>query len=100
RLASDSGVWVAPVGDVAAWWRERALLDVRVRTVQGSLKVSVHNKNDDTVKGAVVRVSLPQGTRVGHADVRLLPAAGPTARLLVPPMAPRATRTLTLVLDR
>jgi peptidoglycan/xylan/chitin deacetylase (PgdA/CDA1 family) len=98
RLAADTSVWVAPVGDVAQWWRDRARLDVRTRVAGDVMKVVVRNRNDHTVRGAVVRVSLPDAKRVAHADARQLPVTTPTARLVIPQLAAHASRTLTITL--
>jgi peptidoglycan/xylan/chitin deacetylase (PgdA/CDA1 family) len=98
RLAADTAVWVAPVGDVADWWRARARLDVRARIAGGAMRVVVHNAGDRLVRGAVVSVVLPDAKRVARSDARLLPSHAPTIRLLVPPLPPRTTKAFTVTL--
>jgi peptidoglycan/xylan/chitin deacetylase (PgdA/CDA1 family) len=84
RLAADSAVWVAPVGEVAAWWRDRAHLETRATIVGGAVKVSVRNGGNHVVRGAVVRLTIPDSKRVVH--------------LAVPPLPARATKTFRVVL--
>jgi hypothetical protein len=98
RFAADSAAWVAPVGDVADWWRVRAQVDARVRLTGDVLRVVVRNKNDRAVRGAVVQVSLPDARHVAHADARLLASAPSTARILISSVPPRAARTFTITL--
>lgn len=98
RLIGDTAVWVAPVGDIAEWWRERAGLDARARIVGDVMKVVVHNRGDCVVREAVVDVSIPDSKRVIRDDIRLLPSIGHTVRVALPPLPPRTSKTMTVVL--
>ena len=98
RLMSDTAVWVAPVGDIAEWWRERAGLEARAHIVDDVMKVVVHNRGDRVVRGAVVAVSIPDSKRVTGADSRLLPSSGHTVRVALPPLPPRTSKTVNVVL--
>ncbi len=98
HLVADSAVWVATVGDVAEWWRERAELDARARIVGDVLKVVVRNRGDRVVRGAVVGVSIPDSKRAIGADGRLLPSSGHTVRVALPPLPPRTSKTVNVVL--
>jgi peptidoglycan/xylan/chitin deacetylase (PgdA/CDA1 family) len=98
RLMGDTAVWVAPVGDIAEWWRERAGLDARAHITGDAMKVIVHNRGDRVVRGAVVRVSIPDSKRAVRADTRLLPSTGHTVRVVVPPLPPRASKTVNVIL--
>ena len=98
RLMSDTAVWVAPVGDIAEWWRERAGLDARAHIAGDLMKVVVRNRGDRVVHGAVVTVSIPDSKRAIKADTRLLPSGGHTVRVAVPPLPPRTSKTVSVVL--
>lgn len=99
RLAADTDVWVAPVGDVAEWWRARARMTVRARIAGARMQVSVRNPTDQTISGAVVRVVLPDARRAIHADAPVLPAPTQVIRLAVPSLPAHSTRTITVVLQ-
>lgn len=98
HLAADSAVWVAPVGDVADWWRARAQLDARARLVGDAIRVTVRNRGSHSVHGAVVKVPVPDARRVARADTKLLTSGARSARLLLPPIGPRTTKTVTVTL--
>jgi peptidoglycan/xylan/chitin deacetylase (PgdA/CDA1 family) len=97
RLAADTGVWVAPVGEVAEWWRQRAQLTTWALIAGNRMRVGVRNVSDRLVRGAVVRVSLPDVKRVARADTRVLPSDSRSVRLFLPPLSARSTRTFTVV---
>jgi peptidoglycan/xylan/chitin deacetylase (PgdA/CDA1 family) len=97
KLAADTGVWVAPVGEVAEWWRQRAQLTTWALVAGNRMRVGVRNVSDRLVRGAVVRVSLPNARRVTRADTRVLPSDSRSVRLFLPPLAPQSTRTFTVV---
>jgi peptidoglycan/xylan/chitin deacetylase (PgdA/CDA1 family) len=98
RLVADTAVWVTAVGDVATWWRDRAQLDARARLTGDALRIIVRNRGADSVRDAVVRVSLPEARRAVRADARLLPSSARTARLLVPVLPPRTTKVYSMTL--
>jgi peptidoglycan/xylan/chitin deacetylase (PgdA/CDA1 family) len=100
RLAEDSTVWVAPIGEIAEWWRERAAVNAQVRAMGNVLRVVVRNSADRPVPGSVIRVMLPDSMRVVRADTRLLPSNSGSARLFIPELRPRTTNMFTLVLAR
>ena len=98
KLAADTGVWVAPVGEVAEWWRQRAHLTTWALVAANRMRVGVRNLSDSLVRGAVVRVALPNGRRVTRADTRMLPSDSRSVRLFLPPLAPQSTQSFTVVL--
>jgi len=98
RLMRDTAVWVAPVGDIAEWWRERAALDARAHITGDVMKVVVKNRGDHAVRGAIVRVAIPDSKRAVRADTRLLPSNARTVRVAVPPLSPRASKTVNVIL--
>lgn len=98
RLASDTAVWVATVGDVADWWRTRSQLEARAHIAGDVMKLVVRNNTYRTVRGAVVRVTLPDAKRVVRADTKLAPGVDHTVRLVMPPLPGRATKTFKVVL--
>ncbi len=100
RLMRDTTVWVAPVGDIADWWRKRAGLDARAHLAGDVLKVVVHNRGDRAVRGAVVQVAIPDSKRVLRGDARLLPSGAHTIRIALPPLPPRASKTVNVILAR
>jgi hypothetical protein len=97
KLAADTGVWVAPVGEVAEWWRQRAQVTTSASVAGTRMRVDVRNMSDHLVRGAVVRVSLPNVRRVTRADTRVLPSDSRSVRLFLPPLPPQSTRTFTVV---
>lgn len=86
RLASDTAVWTAPVGDVADWWRARASLEANVRIVAGRLRVTIRNRSTRDVRDAVVRIELPEDVHVVRSGAQTLPGDSRTLRLVVPPL--------------
>ena len=98
RLAADTAVWVATVGDVADWWKKRAEVDASAFTTVDGLRVMLRNRGDHAVQGLVVRVPNADAKRVARADGRLLPSADRTIRLAVPPLPGHATRVLKIIL--
>ena len=97
RLAADSAVWVATVGDVADWWRVRAQVRARAVITGSRMQVTVRNTGDQIARDVVVRVALPDSKRAVHADRGCCPAEPQIVRLVVPPLPPRTTKTLTVV---
>ncbi len=98
RLAADTAVWVATVGDVAEWWRARAQLSAHARITGVRMQVVVRNSGDQPLRGAVVRVALPDSKRVAYADAEILPDTAHVVRLAVPPLPPHATKNLVVIL--
>jgi hypothetical protein len=98
RLAADPAVWVAPVGDVAEWWRARSHIETRAQLSGDVMKVSVRNTSFQTVRGAVVRVSIPGTRRVVRADTKMAPSVGRMVRLVMPPLPGRATKMVRVFL--
>jgi peptidoglycan/xylan/chitin deacetylase (PgdA/CDA1 family) len=98
RLAADSGVWVATVGEVADWWRVRAQLRARTIVSGSRLQVSVRNGSDQTAHGVVVRVTLPDSRRAVYSDAKILAGSARSARVLMPPIPPHATKAIAVVL--
>lgn len=97
RLAADTAVWLATTGDIADWWRARAGLEAHAQLTSERMSVVVRNRGARLVRGAVVRVSMPEARRARSADTRLLPQGdSATVRLFLPPMPARTTRTFTV----
>ena len=92
-LAADTAVWLATTGEIADWWRIRSQLDARVTPRADGFDVTVHNRGERLVGGAVVRVDLPSPRPLGASNTALLPASAGTARLLLPPIPGKVTRT-------
>jgi peptidoglycan/xylan/chitin deacetylase (PgdA/CDA1 family) len=92
-IAADSGVWTATLGQIADWWRARAQVETQVRMRGDGFDVTVRNRGERLVRGAVARVHLPSTRSLGDADARLLPAPPGDARLLIPPLPGKAVRT-------
>jgi hypothetical protein len=97
-LAADTTVWMATVGEVADWWRARAELYTRAISAGGRMVVVVRNTGDHDVNGAVVRVAIPDGSRVVRAETELLPGTPHIVRLLIPVLAPGKTSAFTVYL--
>jgi hypothetical protein len=98
-FAADSTLWVATGADIAAWWRDRAALDLEVeRPGARALRLTVHNRGGWTVSDAVVRLTLPPGLRAAAADAELLPGEAAVARVLLPTLDPAGTVTVELTL--
>jgi peptidoglycan/xylan/chitin deacetylase (PgdA/CDA1 family) len=97
RLVADTAVWLATTGDIADWWRARAGLEARAQLMGERMSVVVRNRGSRLVRGAVVRISLPEAKRARSADTRLLPPDdSATVRLFLPPVPARTTRTFTV----
>ena len=93
KLAADTAVWLATTGDIADWWRVRSQLDTRVIQHADGFDVVVRNRGERLVGDAVVRVDLPSQRELGVASAVLLPAPAGSARLLLPPIPGKSTRT-------
>jgi len=92
-IAADTAVWLATTGEIAEWWRARSQLDTRVTMRDDGFDVTVRNRGERLVGGAVVRVDLPSSRAAASATTALLPARPGTARLLLPPIVGKTTRT-------
>lgn len=99
ELSADTAVWVATMGEVAAWWRARARLrtDARLRG-GGRLDVTLRNPGPDIVRAPVVRVLLPPRRRAVAPGALLLPAGTGFARVRFPDLPAGAERTLSVTL--
>lgn len=95
-IASDSAVWLATLGQVAEWWRGRAQLDVSVRARADGFDLTVRNRGERLVRGAVVRVDLPAAHPLGASNAPMLPAAPGSARLQIPPLPGKTTRVISV----
>jgi peptidoglycan/xylan/chitin deacetylase (PgdA/CDA1 family) len=91
-IGSDSTVWVATLGQIAEWWRGRAQLDASVRLRADGFDLTVRNRGERLVRGAVVRVDLPVAHPLGTSSAPLLAAPGGSARLQIPPIPGMSTR--------
>ena len=97
-VAADSTVWLTTTGEIAEWWRERAQLTARLRAKDHGFDVVVQNRGERLVRGAVIRIELPDlaPRRIASASTALLPAPAGTVRLLLPPVPGMTTRTFTV----
>lgn len=95
-MAADTAVWVATAGEVAEWWRDRAQLEAAVTQRSDGFDVTVRNRGDRLVGGAVVRVDLPVTRATGNANAVLLPEQSGAVRLLLPPMPGKTTRVFSV----
>jgi peptidoglycan/xylan/chitin deacetylase (PgdA/CDA1 family) len=91
-LAADTAVWLATTGQIAEWWRDRAQLDARVTQRADGFDITLQNRGERLVGGAVVRVDLLSTRPLGNATAVLLPASPGVARLLLPPIPGKTTR--------
>ena len=96
HIASDSAVWIVTTGEIAEWWRTRAQLDARITQRVDGFDVTVRNRGERLVRGAVVRLDLPSSRPIGGATTALLPAGSTSARLLLPPIPGRTTRVFSV----
>jgi hypothetical protein len=92
-IAADTAVWLATTGEIAEWWRGRSQLDTRVTPRDDGFAVTVRNRGERLVGGAVVRVDLASPRTAAAATTALLSAEPGSARLLLPPIAGKTTRT-------
>jgi len=93
KIAADTAVWLATTGEIAEWWRGRSQLDARVTPRVDGFDVTVRNRGERLVSGVVVRVDLPTSRTAVSATTALIPAQPGSARLLLPPIAGKTTRT-------
>ena len=92
RIQADTAVWLTTAGDVVEWWRARAAVSViATRLDSRTLRVTVHNTGNGTVRGLVARVTLGDGERASGA-ARVLKSEAGTLRFVVPDLAPSAAR--------
>lgn len=98
EIATDSAAWPATAGMVAQWWRSRAGLEVRLQRHDAErLDVVVQNHGTELVLGAVARVDLSAPQRVLRTSTAALASEPATVRLRLPPIPPRATRTVSII---
>ena len=95
-IAADTGVWIATTSEIAEWWRERAQLEARISQRADGFDLTVRNRGERLVGGAVVRVDIPSTHAVGSATTALLPSPPGTVRLLLSPMPGRTTRAFSV----
>ena len=91
-IDSDSAVWVATLGQIAEWWRGRAQLDASGRLRPEGFDVTVRNRGERRVRGAVLRVSLPAVRPIGVSDAPTLTAPAGEVRLQIPPLPGKTAR--------
>jgi hypothetical protein len=96
HIAADSAVWLATTGEIAEWWRARAQLDARVTQRADGFDVTIRNRGERLVSGAVVRLDLPSTRPLGSATTALLSAGSTSARLLLPPIPGKTTRVFSV----
>lgn len=94
-LTADSSVWLATAGEVASWWKSRAVLEstARMRTAS-RVDVTLRNRGDKPVWGAVVRVDLPAARRGTRSNGELLSSEPGVARVHIPYIAARSQQAI------
>ena len=99
-LASDSTVWRATMGNIAAWWRARAGVTTAVEAATPyHVVVSVHNSGRSPIASLVVHVRNVTSRPPARSDAHLLPAAPGELRFLVPSLDAGSTRTYIVSYD-
>jgi hypothetical protein len=98
-IGGDTAVWTATTGDIAAWWRARAALQVRTRSTVNALEIVVKNRGEDSVSGVVTRVVLPDARRVLGATAPLLSSPPGMLRLALSPIPGGESRSFTVRLE-
>jgi peptidoglycan/xylan/chitin deacetylase (PgdA/CDA1 family) len=91
-IAADTAVWLATTGEIAEWWRVRAQIEARVTQRADGFDVTVRNRGERLVGGAVVRVELSSPRIATTATTALITARPGMARLLLPPIPGKTTR--------
>jgi hypothetical protein len=95
-------VWIATANDIANWWRARSQLETSARmTGANRLEITLRNRGVTGARGAVIRIAQPSALRVLSATGgKLLPGDEGVTRVLVPFIAGRDSRTITVGLGR
>jgi peptidoglycan/xylan/chitin deacetylase (PgdA/CDA1 family) len=97
-IASDTTVWRTTTGRIAQWWRARAAVTSSVDATRADrVLVTLGNSGPTPIRSLVVHVRGVSSRKPSGADVELLPAPSGDLRLLIPSIAPGATRTYTIV---
>lgn len=91
-IAADTAVWLATTGEIADWWRVRAQIEARVTQRPDGFDVTVRNRGERLVGGAVVRVELSSPRIATAATTALISARPGMTRLLLPPIPGKTTR--------
>lgn len=91
-VADSATVWLATLGQIAEWTRARAQLDAQARMRADGFDVTVRNRGERLVRGAVVNVALTTTRAIGKAPTELLPSEPGTARLVIPSLPGKTTR--------
>lgn len=91
-IAADTAVWLATTGEIADWWRTRAQLEARVTQRADGFDVTVRNRGERLVGGAVVRVEVSSLRTAATATTTLISAGPGMTRLLLPPIPGKTTR--------
>jgi peptidoglycan/xylan/chitin deacetylase (PgdA/CDA1 family) len=95
EVSRDTLIWPTTAGAVAAWWRSRAELDVRLRQRgPGGLDVVVQNRGAELVLGAVAQVRMESSRRVTSTSTAQLRSEPGIVRVRLPPLPPKETRVV------
>lgn len=98
-IAADDEVWLTTAGEVAAWWRARAGVEVSVHLRSpDALVVTIRNRGGEAVDGATIRVVLGDARRVVRANVPLLHVEPGVVRFRAPPLGPGTATAVDLVM--
>jgi peptidoglycan/xylan/chitin deacetylase (PgdA/CDA1 family) len=102
EISADTTVWIATANDIANWWRARSQLETSARmTGANRLEITLRNRGVTGARGAVIRIAQPSALRALSATGgKLLPSDEGVTRVLVPFIAGRDSRTITVGLGR
>lgn len=97
--ARDTTVWIATASEIAGWWKVRAQLQATARMAdRNRLEITVRNRGTAGVRGSVIRVDQPSPLQATSASAKLLPSESGVTRVLIPFIAPRETRVISVAL--
>ena len=102
EIAADTTVWIATASDIANWWRARSQLETTARMAGANkLEITLRNRGATGVRGAVIRLAQLSPLQAASASGgKLLPSDGTVTRVLVPFIAARDTRVISVSLKR
>jgi hypothetical protein len=102
EISADTTVWIATASDIASWWRARSQLETSARMVSANrLEITLRNRGATGARGAVIRIAQPSALQaVSATGGKLLPSDVGVTRVLVPFIAARDSRTITVSLGR
>jgi peptidoglycan-N-acetylglucosamine deacetylase len=101
EIAADTTVWIATASEIASWWRARSQLETSARmTGANRLEITLQNRGATGVRGAVIRIATPSARAASATGGKLLPSDETVTRVLVPFIAARDRRVISVSLKR